>query len=233
MPPLEPRSEFLSPGKNGIETSVAIMDVLSGFSGVKRTIEREKVKDVFRRLNAGGIRYVLIGGLAYAEYAPPRATQDIDLIVLAEDVGKVRQLFPGCCLRRTAIAGIYEFEGTRFDVQPARLRAQAAVVLNAVDGTFESEPIRLATFRDLVFLKLWASVERKEVGKKLLDQADIANLLEYNPEKLSAQDIASIAQDILAIGYTSEEAARLRGAVAWLNETLDKLGLPDRKFPLV
>src|SRR2546422_3842068 len=101
----EPRSEFVSPGRNGIETSVSIMDVISRFSFFKgrKTMEHEKVKEIFHRLNVGGVRYVLIGGLAYSQYAPPRATLDVDLIVLAEDDDKVRQIFHGCYLRGTAI----------------------------------------------------------------------------------------------------------------------------------
>jgi len=232
VPPTEPRSAYLSPGKNGIETSVAILEMLSGFSGVKRTMEHDKVKEIFRRLNAGGVRYALIGGLAYGQYAPPRATQDMDLLVLVEDVGKVRQLLPGSYLRGTAIAGIYDFEGTRLDVQPAKRRAQAAAIANAVNGTFEGEPVKVASLRDLLFLKLWASVERPELEKKLQDQADIASLLVHNSTSISACDVASIAKDLLAMGYAPEEAARLRQAVVWLNQTLDQLGMAELRFAL-
>jgi hypothetical protein len=228
---VEPRSEYLYPGKNGVETSVAIMDVLVGFSKGRKMLEHDKVKEIFRRLNAGGVRYALIGGLAYAQYAPPRATQDIDLVVLAEDVNKVRQLFPDCYLRGTAIAGIYEFEGARFDVQPARMRMQVATVMNAVDDTFEGEPIKVASLRHLLLLKLWAVAERTEVGKRLQDQADIVRLLEYNADRISADDIAYIARSLLALGYTAEMADRYQQSLAWLNQILDELEMSDRKYP--
>jgi len=191
----------------------------------------ETVREIFRRLNAGGVRYVVIGGLAYSEYAPPRATQDVDVIVLAEDEAKVRQLFPGCYQRGTAVAGIYEFEGTKFDVQPARRRVQAGVLKNSVDSTFEGEPIRIATLRDLIFLKLWASMGRPELSKKALDLADVTAMLEHNATAVSAADIRWIVESILALGYTPEEAARCREAVAWLNGTLGQLGLPGLRFP--
>jgi len=195
-------------------------------------LEHDKVKEIFRRLNAGGVRYALIGGLAYSQYAPPRATQDVDLVVLAEDVHKVRQLFPDCYRRGTAIAGIYEFEGTRFDVQSAQLRAQVAAVTNAVEDTYEGEPIKVASVRDLIVLKVWAAAERHEVGQRLQDQADVVRLLEYNADRTSADDIAYIARSLLALGYTAEAVAKFRQSIVWLNQTLDELELSDRKYPL-
>ncbi len=232
MSPLEPRSEFLHSGKNGIETSVAIHEVLAGFSSAKgkQVMEREKVKEIFRRLNAAGIRYALIGGLAYSEYAPPRATQDVDLLLLVEDVSKVRDLFPGCYRRGTAIAGIYEFEGTRFDVQPANRRLQIQVILDSVDASFEGEPVKVASLQQLLFLKLWASVERTEVAKRLRDQADIASLLEHNQTRITPQDIAGIAGNLLSLAYTPEESEKFREAVRWLNQVLDALKMHAHKF---
>lgn len=232
MPVVEPRSEYLYPGKNGIETSVAIMDVLSGFSRGRKMLEHDKVREIFRRLNEGNIRYALIGGLAYSQYAPPRATQDVDLVVLAEDANKVRQLFPGCYVRGTAIAELYEFEGTRFDVQPARLRAQVATVMNTVDDTFEGEPIKVASVRDLLLLKVWAAAERHEAGKKMQDQTDVVRLLEYNSDKISTDDVAYIARYLLTLGFTVEEREKYRQSVVWLNQRLDELEMSDRKFPL-
>jgi predicted nucleotidyltransferase len=217
------------PLRNRIETSVAIREVLSGFAGVKRTMERETVKEVFRRLGEGGVRYALIGGLACAEYAPPRSTEDVDIVVLAEDVSKVGQLFAGCYRRGTAIVAIYEFEGTRLDVQPAKRKAQAAAVRNARSSSFEGEPVKVVTLRDLLFLKLWSSCEREEVARVLQDQADIAILLDHNRENVTAEHISSIARDLRDMAYTAEEAAKYREAIEWLNGTLVRLGLGPLK----
>ncbi|MBI4604628.1 MAG: hypothetical protein HY721_21920 [Planctomycetes bacterium] len=221
MPPSEPRGEFLYPGKNGMETSVAILEVLSGFSPTTRpwrlTMEVEKVMEIFRRLNEAGVRYAIIGGLAYAEYAPPRATQDTDMIVTVEDASRVRDLFPGCYLRGTAIAGIYELEGTRFDVLPARRAVQLEVLRNAVDSSFHGVPVKVATGRDFVFLKLWASCERRDPRKATQDRLDAGFVLEYAEEKILSEGIAWIACQLLALAYTPEEKAKLREAAAWMN----------------
>ncbi|MCS6861163.1 MAG: hypothetical protein NZT92_12675 [Abditibacteriales bacterium] len=169
--------------------------------------------------------------MAYSQYAPPRATQDVDLVVLTEDVGKVRQLFPGGYVRGTAIAELYDFEGTHFDVQPARLRAQVATVMNAVDDTYEGEPIKVASVRDLLLLKVWAAAERHEITQRERDKADAMELLAYNADKISADDIAYIARYLLTLGFTAEEKEKYRRSVVWLNQTLDELEMPDRKFP--
>lgn len=45
-----------------------------------------------RTLNAGRIRYALVGGLACGIYVEPRATEDIDFLLHSEDWGSVISL---------------------------------------------------------------------------------------------------------------------------------------------
>jgi hypothetical protein len=56
--------------------------------------------------------------------------------------------------------------------------------------------------------------------------------LEYNADRISADDIAYIARSLLAMGYTAEAAAKYRQSLVWLNQTLDELEMSDRKYPL-
>lgn len=53
-------------------------------------MESETVQGVLRRFNESGIRYCLVGGLAMAQHAVPRQTQDVDVLMLPEDVPLVR-----------------------------------------------------------------------------------------------------------------------------------------------
>lgn len=99
----------------------------------------------------------------------------------------------------------------------------------AVDDTYEGEPIKVASMRDLLLLKIWAAAERPELTKRMRDQADVAELLTYNADKITSADIAYICQTLLTLGYTLEEATRYRRSIAWLNQTLDELDMPDRK----
>lgn len=36
-------------------------------------------KEFFKSLNARGVEFLVVGGVAYNSYAPPRATKDIDV----------------------------------------------------------------------------------------------------------------------------------------------------------
>lgn len=46
----------------------------------------EELHRIVAALNARGVRYALIGGLAVAIYAAPRATEDVDLLVAESDL---------------------------------------------------------------------------------------------------------------------------------------------------
>lgn len=51
----------------------------------------EELKNIIRRLDAEGIEYALCGGLAMAVYAMPRSTLDVDLMIEADSLLKVRR----------------------------------------------------------------------------------------------------------------------------------------------
>jgi hypothetical protein len=93
-------------------------------------------------------------------------------------------------------------------------------------------PVKVINLRDFILLKLWAAPDRPERGKRLQDEADIISLIELNPEKVSAEDIAYICRTLLGMAYLPEEMKKYRAQVEWLNSELDKLGLSDRRYPL-
>jgi hypothetical protein len=51
----------------------------------------EELRNVLAILDAGGIPYALCGGLAMAVHGFPRATVDIDIVVLANDLARVEE----------------------------------------------------------------------------------------------------------------------------------------------
>ena len=53
-------------------------------------------KQIIDALNREGVEYALCGGMAMAVYDLPRATMDIDLIVLVEDLEKTKNLAKEC-----------------------------------------------------------------------------------------------------------------------------------------
>ena len=193
-------------------------------------MERETIKDVLKRLNENGVRYCLVGGLALAHHSIPRVTQDVDLLVLPEDLPRVEELLKGHELRGTSVALIFKIGETRFDIIPANLRSKRQAVTNAIDEIFEGETIKVANLRDMIFLKLWASSERRDLAKRAMDEADIIGLIQLNPEQVSVEDIDYACRTLLAMAYTPEEMRKYQAKVDWLNGVLDKLEMADRKY---
>jgi len=193
-------------------------------------MERETIKDVLKRLNENGVRYCLVGGLALAHHSIPRVTQDVDLLVLPEDLPRVEELLKGHELRGTSVALIFKIGETRFDIIPANLRSKRQAVTNAIEEIFEGETIKVANLRDMIFLKLWASSERRDLAKRAMDEADIIGLIQLNPEQVSVEDIDYACRTLLAMAYTPEEMRKYQAKVDWLNGVLDELEMADRKY---
>lgn len=59
----------------------------------------DELRALVMALDEAGISYAVCGGLAVAIHARPRATVDIDLLLLAEDVDRVRSLANECGYR--------------------------------------------------------------------------------------------------------------------------------------
>jgi hypothetical protein len=136
--------EHLIPGCNALETSLVLGQ--SWTRGGKPYMLIDIVKRVLRTLDEQNIPYAVIGGLAVSHHAVPRLTQDVDLIIAAEDRGRFRAIFQDYYQRGTAINEVY-IEGTRVDVLPAKLRYQRAVVKNAISGQIQDTPARIASLR--------------------------------------------------------------------------------------
>jgi hypothetical protein len=223
------QEEYLIPGHNGLETCVILSETRL-FATERKFMERETVKEVLRRFNENGVRYCLVGGLALAHHAIPRQTQDVDILVLPEDLPLVQQALQGHQLRGTAVVLIFQIGATRIDIIPANLRAKQAAVLGALEDVLDELPVRVANLRDLILLKLWAAPERPELGKRLQDETGVVSLIEFNPEKVSAEDIAYVCRALLTMAYTPEDVKKYRAQIEWLNSVLEKLGLSDRCY---
>lgn len=195
-------------------------------------MERDTVKDVLRRFNEGGVRYCLVGGLALAHHSVPRLTQDVDIMVLPEDLPLVQRLLKGHELRGTAVVMVFQIGDTRIDIISADLRAKRAAVLGAIEDVLDGLLVKVSGLRDLILLKMWAIPDRPEMSKRMQDETDVVRLIEFNPEKVSAEDIAYICRNLQLLAYTAEDAKKYRTQIEWLNGVLETLGLSDRKYDL-
>lgn len=229
--PQPTREELLLPGKNALETAVALGEFGNPFKG-ERFMQREKVRWLFEQLNEHGIRYALVGGLAVAHYAIPRMTQDVDILVLQEDAGKLLQLLRPYYARGTAQVMFFLIDETRLDVLIATLRYQRAAVLNAQEGTYEGVPVKVISPRDLVLMKLLAAWERPSEVDREQDRVDIMRILSAFGHQLTPDDIAYIAERLRELCFLPEEFARWRERMEWLNQTLQRLNLAHLQYPL-
>jgi hypothetical protein len=222
--------EYVLPGCNALETSLTLAQ--SWTRKGKPFLLIETVKRVLETLERNQVPYAVIGGLAVSHHAVPRLTQDVDLIVLAEDMGKLRSLFPGCYRPGTAVVETYDIDGTRVDVLPAKLRYQREVVARAVPGGIQGTPTRIAAVRDLLLLKMFAARNRHELHTRRADEADITGLLCVSCQAVSREDIRYVGDRLLELSFTAEDRAKTVRQLEWLNDTLAQLGMADRAFPL-
>lgn len=226
----ERRSDYLLPGLNGMETSLTLSEVYGDLFWGGKLMEREQVRAILRTLNEADVRYAIIGAVALSHYAAPRATQDIDLLVRREDAPRVLRLFRQYYLRGTAVVMMFDVEGTRLDVLPANLRLKRAAVDNAADVQVYDVPARVASLRDLLLLKLMAIPERPDPARAMQDQADVAALLRHGADQITREDIAYIASSLRGLVFTREEARKYQDLTRWFNETLELLGMADRRY---
>ena len=94
---------------------------------------------------------------------------------------------------------------TRIDIIPANLRAKREAVFGFIEDLLDGMTVRVVNLRDLILLKLWAIPDRTEKRKRMLDEADVVGLIEMNPQRISAEDIAHISRNLRGLAYTAED----------------------------
>ena len=62
------------------------------------------------------------------------------------------------------------------------------------------------------------------------DRTDIAALLRDNADKISQEDITYLARTLLGLAFTCEDVEKYQRLILWLNETLNLLGMADRRY---
>jgi hypothetical protein len=223
-------SDDLPPGLNGVETCLMLSEEYGDLFWGRKLMERDKVRAILQALNAEHIHYAIIGAVALGYHATPRATQDIDVLVTRDDVPRVQRLLQRYYLRGTAVVMVFDVDGTHLDVLPANLRLTRAAIDNAIDVFVHDVPAKVVSVRDLLLLKLLAIPDRPELDKRRQDEADVTAILRQNPDKISQEDIGYLARNLRGLVFTREDAQKYADLIRWLNETLELLGLADRRY---
>ncbi|HXH13966.1 MAG TPA: hypothetical protein VNP04_29895 [Alphaproteobacteria bacterium] len=216
--------------RHGVETCLTLSEEYGALFWGRKLMERDKVRAILQTLNQAEIRYAIIGAVALGYYATPRATQDIDVLVKREDIPRVQRLFRPYYLRGTAVVMVFDVEGTHLDVLPARLRLGRTAIDNAVDVLVDDVPAKVVAVRDLLLLKLLAIPDRPQLDKRRQDEADVTAILRQNADRISRADIEYVASSVLGLAFTREDLQKYQGVIRWLNETLELLGMADRRY---
>ncbi len=137
-----------------------------------------------------GIRYALMGGFALHAAGYSRATQDIDILILKEDMPKVKKLL--LAIGYTVLhesEDIVNFKSALKDLgQVDFLLAHRSYTKNMLKRARECDilqgqfKVRVITPEDIIGLKVQASAN--DPGRGARDKADIEELLRRHADKL-------------------------------------------------
>lgn len=157
--------------KSGILQSLEISEVFA--SGAYHLSLPDFLKMVLEVLQ--GTDSVLVGGLALAEHAKPRATQDLDFVIVSKDMDDIIALFESKGFKLTENMPYnqpkrdivkFEIEGREVDFLFFKSKEFASHLLKrARQATILGKSVKIASAEDLIITKL-ASMRWK-------DKADI------------------------------------------------------------
>ncbi len=133
-------------------------------------------------LEAGNIRYALVGGVAMAFYDEPRFTEDIDMIVFPDDLAKFKTLLTAKGFFESAkpwtfqkievtlhrFVKIADEDRMIIDALVPSLEIAKRIIGNAVIAKSKNGQVRIASKQDIVWLKSFRNSKQ--------DQADIERL---------------------------------------------------------
>ncbi|RMF36130.1 MAG: hypothetical protein D6759_03935 [Chloroflexi bacterium] len=160
-------------------------------SSTAETSPLEAVRRFFALLTERQVNYVLVGGIALLYYVEGRNTQDLDLIIAAEDLDRLSEIE---IVERDVYFARGRFQGLRVDFlltdNPLFRRVQRAYVRRE---RFLGQAVPLATVEGLLLLKLYALPSLYRQGDFVrvgLYENDIAVLVyEYEPDMERLLDI--------------------------------------------
>jgi hypothetical protein len=88
----------------------------------------------------------------------------------------------------------------------------------------------VVSVRDLLLLKLFAIPDRPDPVKAMQDRTDVAALLRDNADTISQEDITYLVRTLMGLAFTRQDVEKYQQLIGWLNETLDLLGMADRRY---
>lgn len=148
-------------------------------------VDRENfLERVLEFLRTSGVRYCVIGGTGVNAYAYPVVTEDLDIVVAAEDIEALE----------AALSLHFKVQPFAHSINvsapPSKLQVQIQTDPRYFDYVDRAEmrnvmdfQLPVARIEDILQGKIWASLDPdRRQSKRQKDLADIARILEVSPE---------------------------------------------------
>lgn len=165
-------------------------------------VDRDNLLDGFLEfLRSSGARYCLIGGAGINSYAYPVVTEDLDIVVAAEQIEMLESsLSRRFTVKRFPHSINVSAPGSKLQVQIQTDERYFDFVSRATEREVMDYRLPVARIEDLLQGKLWAAVDAtRRPSKQLKDLSDIARILEVAPElraRVPAEILAKIPKQV-------------------------------------
>jgi predicted nucleotidyltransferase len=148
-----------------------------------------QIEEVVGALNAAGVRFALIGGLALAAHKVVRATRDVDLLIDSRDADEVDRLLAKLGyqrLHRSADAGNHLRGDERVDLLYAGRAIARRLLTTAAERKTSFGLLRVVNAEGLIGFKLQGFVND---SRRTQDLEDIRALLRANKNTLDMKQV--------------------------------------------
>jgi hypothetical protein len=170
----------------------------------------DELRVVLEALDQAGVEYALIGGLAVAVWGAPRATKDIDLLVLRDDLTRAKEALRGRGFTREALP--FQFKDgcevhriNKVDAAGNLMTVDLMMVDANLEAAWQGRTRLPLDEREVVVISRQGLIAMKARAARPQDLADIQNLQEIDPVK--------VEMTAAAIEARLREASRLAGSL--------------------
>jgi len=147
---------------------------------------------LFKALNDGGVRYVVVGGLAVVLHGHPRLTVDVDLIVDLdeEQAGRAIDALVAMGLRPRIPVNARDFADA--SLREVWVRDRGMQVFSMFDPSNPMRVVDLFVSHPVPFAGLWSRSEEFELQATTVRVASIPDLVQLKRIAGRPQDLADI-----------------------------------------
>jgi len=158
----------------------------------------ETLRALVARLNEAGLEYAVIGGMALTAHGYRRFTEDVDILMRPETLGRFREKFVGLGYVPAFAAASKSFRDARTGIKvevmttgeyPGDGKPKPVVFPDPVEARVERDDLWVLTLEKLIELKLASGLSAAHRLKDLADVQELISILKLSlefAEKLDA-----------------------------------------------